>query len=208
MANLDVLNIKGEKVETVALDEKVFDGKVNKPLLHQAVVNYLANRRQGTASTKTQGETRGGGRKPWRQKGTGRARVGSIRSPLWRGGGVVFGPHQRDYHYTPPKKIKRKALASALNAKLNDNALTAVDNISCEKPKTKEFLTLMKNLNIKPPALFVSDKLDKNTKLACRNIEGISLKSAADLNAYDILRYEQVVITKDALSKVVEIVNA
>ena len=135
---LDVVNQKGKVVRTLELDQKVFDGKINMSLLHQAVVTYLANQRKGLASTKTRGEVRGGGRKPWRQKGTGRARVGSIRSPLWKGGGATFGPKPRDYSQKMPQRMKALALKSALNAKLNDKELMVIDDIKLRSHKTKE----------------------------------------------------------------------
>ena len=182
------------------LDQKVFDGKVNKAVLYQALRMYQANKRQGNASTKTRANVSGGGRKPWRQKGTGRARVGSIRSPLWKGGGVVFGPHPRDYSYTLPKKIRDEALRASLNAKNNDKRLFVVDSLNLEKPKTKEFKKIVSSLKLNQKALFVSDKFDENLKLASRNLREVGLKRAEDLNALDVLSFNALVLTKPALS--------
>jgi len=182
------------------LDPKVFDGKVNKNVLYQAVRMYQANRRQGSASTKTRAHVSGGGRKPWRQKGTGRARIGSIRSPLWKGGGVVFGPHPKDYSYSLSKGIRNEALRASLNAKYNLKTLFIVDDVAIEKTKTKEFKKILSSLKIKERALFVLDKIDNNLKLASRNIKEVGLKRADDLTAIDVISFKTVVLTKPALS--------
>ena len=182
------------------LDPKIFDGNVNKAVLYQVINMYQANKRQGNASTKTRANVRGGGRKPWKQKGTGRARVGSIRSPLWKGGGVVFGPHPRDYSYTLSKSIRDEALRSSLNAKQNENQLVVVDNLTVDKPKTKEFKKILSNLKLNHKTLFVFDRIDENLKLASRNLSEVSLKNASDLNALDVLSFNALVVTKSALS--------
>jgi len=182
------------------LDPRVFDGEVNKAVLYQVVNMYQANQRQGTASTKTRAVVAGGGRKPWKQKHTGRARAGSIRSPLWRGGGVVFGPHPRDYSFTVPQKMKVEALRSSLNAKHRDNELIVVDSVTIEKPKTKEFQKVLQSLKVNSSVLFVLDTIDANVKLASRNIGDVSLKKADDLNALDVLQCKSIVVTKPALA--------
>lgn len=187
-----------EKIE--GLNQKVFDGEVNKSILYQAIRMYEANQRQGTSSTKTRAVVSGGGRKPWAQKHTGRARAGSIRSPLWKGGGVVFGPHPRDYSYTLPQNIRREALRASINSKYNDKDLVVLDEVAVEKPKTKDFKKLLKSLKLKDKALFVLDKIDNNLRLASRNLKGISLRRADDVNAMDVLKAKKLVVTKPALS--------
>ena len=186
--------------KTVKAESEFFDGKVNKAVLYQAVRMYQANQRQGTADTKTRANVRGGGRKPWRQKGTGRARVGSIRSPLWKGGGTVFGPHPRDYSYVLPQKIRNEALKSSLISKHNDKNLVIVENVTVEKPKTKEFKKILADLKIDQRVLFVLDKIDNNVKMASNNLKGVSLKRAEDINAFDVLNVNKLVVTKPALA--------
>lgn len=205
MPELNVLNSKGEVVEKVELDSKVFDGKVNYALLHQAVVTYLANKRKGLASPKTKGEVKGGGRKPWRQKGTGRARVGSIRSPLWRGGGVVFGPKPRDYSKKLPQRMRVLALKSALNAKFMDKEMVVLDNINVSTHKTKNFFSILKNLKLTNQRVrLVLSKLDANLKLASRNVEKVEIELADNLTTYTVLDCGTVVFTKEGLAKVEE----
>jgi len=201
---IPILNQKGDKLSDLPLDEKVFDGEVNKVLLHQVVRMYQANLRQGTHATKTRGEVSGGGKKPWRQKGTGRARAGSIRSPLWRHGGTVFGPHPRDYSYTLPKQMKKSALRSGLNAKVMDGTVVLVEKIRAEKPKTKEFATFLEALKIKGRTLVVVDKMTDPLKLSCRNIPGILLKTYHQVNAYDLLRYPKMLIEEAAFTALSE----
>lgn len=203
MKDLDVFNLKGEVVGKLTPDSSLFDGKVNEALMHQAVVAYLANQRQGTASAKTRGEVSGGGRKPWRQKGTGRARVGSIRSPLWRGGGVTFAPKPRRYHKDLPKKMKIKALKSALNAKLNNDQIIIIDELVLESHKTREFLSIMSNLGMhKEKAKVVVFNPGKNVKLAARNLEKVSIENADSLTTYTALDCRRLVFTKESLEKV------
>ena len=210
---LDVYNLEGKVVDKIELDKDVFDGKVNKAVLYQTVCMYLANKRKGTASTKTRGEVSGGGRKPWRQKGTGRSRHGSIRSPLWRGGGAVFGPHPRSYHYTLPHKIKIKALKSALNARLKENNLMVVDEITLDKPKTKEMLNVLSKLDLyKPKAknlklLILVDKPDLNLKKATKNIKFLELGLAKDINALEVLGADKIIFTQKAIVQVIERLN-
>lgn len=202
---IDVLNIAGDKLESIKLDKEVFDGKVNRKLLHQVITAYLANKRQGTASTKTRGEVSGGGKKPWKQKGTGRARVGSNRSPIWRGGGTVFGPKMRDYSVRIPKKMKTEALKSSLNAKFIDQELILIENFQLDVPKTKNFVSIIKNLSLdKLKTIFVSEIVSENMRLSCRNIDGVFIKSSQNLNAYDVLNCKKIILSKGALSKVSE----
>jgi large subunit ribosomal protein L4 len=206
MPEIEVKDINNNVVEKVTLPESIFGLEVKTALLHEAVVNYLANQRQGTHATKTRGMVRGGGRKPWRQKHTGRARHGSIRSPLWKGGGVVFGPQPRDYSYEMPKKQRRLALKTALSAKLKDGELIVVDKISFEQPKTKEMVSLLKSLGLNGNSvLIVTADKDENVYLSARNIPGVTVMRAMDLNTYQLLVHQRVVLTKDALQKIQEV---
>ncbi|MFH1854273.1 MAG: 50S ribosomal protein L4 [Candidatus Omnitrophota bacterium] len=186
---VDVYSLSGKKVDKFKLNPDIFSVDINKPLLHQVVVMYLANRRQGNASTKTRANVRGGGRKPWRQKGTGRARAGSNRSPLWRGGGVVFGPHPRDYRFSMPKKMKRFALLSSLSAKTKDSEIMVLEkDPEFSQPKTKEMakiLTALKTYGKR--ILYLYAKRDDNLFRSCRNIEGLTMRLCEDINAYDVL---------------------
>jgi large subunit ribosomal protein L4 len=165
---------------------------------------YSANQRQGTASTKTRGEVSGGGKKPWRQKGTGRARAGSTRSPLWRGGGKIFGPHPRDHHYDIPKKVKRLAFLSSLNSKLNENRIKCIEALAIEEPKTKRFRQVIDALKLKGRSLFVVDALNENIKRASHNIAEVSVKGYRDFNTMDVLGCDDLVISKAALEKLPE----
>jgi len=202
---IDVYNIQGEKVGEMELDPEVFDGKVNKALLYQVINAYLTNRRKGTANTKTRGEVRGSGRKPWPQKHTGRARVGSVRSPIWRGGGVVFGPKPRDYYIKLPVKMKRLALKSGLNAKYLDQALLLLDSLQVDTPKTKKFQEILEKLHIlNTKTLFITDQASKTTRLSCRNIPYVFLKSASEVTAYDVLNCKKLVITQEGLKQIQE----
>ncbi len=206
MPEIEVRDINNRVVEKITLPESVFGLEVNRPLLHQAVVNYLANQRQGTHATKTRGMVRGGGRKPWRQKHTGRARHGSIRSPLWRGGGVVFGPQPRDYSYEMPKKQKRLALKTALSAKLKDGELIVIDRLDFERPRTKEMVSLLSSLGVNGHSvLIVTPDKQENVYLSARNIPGVKVMRATDLNTYEVLVHDRVLITKEALQKIQEV---
>ena len=198
---LTVYNIAGKKVEELSLNKKVFDGKVNEAALHQAIVMYQANLRLGTASTKTRSEVSGGGKKPWRQKGTGRARVGSTRSPLWRKGGVTFGPSPRDFHYSIPKKIKKLALKSSLNAKIRDDEVLVVNEFKVSEPKTKQVSAILKSLKIDKSSIAVLDKIEGGIKRASKNIPTLTLKLAKDVNAYDILRHNKVLVTPESIKE-------
>lgn len=202
---LPVYNSEGKETESIKLDSSVFTGKVHKAALHQAISAYLANNRMGLAATKTRGEVSGGGRKPWKQKGTGRARVGSTRSPLWRHGGVIFGPHPRDFSLRLPVKIKDLALKSALNAKVSENNLIVLDGIVLEKVKTKEAFKILSNLKLgslrakKDGVLLVLEKNDAFNRRAFNNIGFLKLGISSDVSAYDVLACAKMAITKDAL---------
>lgn len=199
---LPIYNTEGKKIDSLKLDTAVFNGTINKEALYQAVLNYRANQRMGLAATKTRGEVSGGGRKPWRQKGTGRARVGSIRSPLWRHGGVIFGPHPRDFSYTLPKKLKRLALKSSLCAKLKENNFIVLDSLKLNSPKTKEAVKIFSNLKLKPlkGILLLLDKIDHNLRLAMRNLNFLTFNLAKDAHAYEVLAAHKIIITQDGLS--------
>ncbi|MFH1063055.1 MAG: 50S ribosomal protein L4 [Candidatus Omnitrophota bacterium] len=204
MFTLLVSNILGKEVGKVDLDEKVFDGKVNESLIHQVVVMYQANKRQGTSSTKTRANVSGGNSKPWRQKGTGRARVGSSRSPLWRKGGVVFGPHPRDYSYQLPKKIKKSALISTMNSRLNDNLVKVLDELKVNEGKTKEFVKIVEALKLERKVLFVCDNTQENVLRSSRNIKKVIIKRWESINALDVLMHDHVVITQKALENLTQ----
>jgi len=204
MATVDVYNMKGDKTGSLDISDDIFDIKVNEHALHMAVVQYLANQRQGTKGTKTRSEVRGGGRKPWRQKGTGRARQGSTRSPQWTGGGVVFAPKARDYSIKLNKKQKRLALKSALSSKVQGGKFVVVDSLSLPEVKTKEMLQICENLNANN-ALVVLDSVDKNVILSARNIPTLKTAGVNTINVYDILKHDTFVVTKDAVAKMQEV---
>jgi large subunit ribosomal protein L4 len=201
---IPVYDLSGKVVDNMQLDRDLFDGHVNMTLLYEAKKMYEANRRRGTASTKTRGDVSGGGIKPWRQKGTGRARVGSTRNPLWRHGGTVFGPHPRDFKYSIPKKAARKALLSSLNARLLEDMIKATIKIELGKPRTKESVNILDNLKVEGKTLIVVDKMTSNVKLSFRNIDNVDLKEGRNINARDILLNDFLVIEKEALEKLVE----
>ncbi len=201
--SLPVLNLQGKQIERAELAKRVFDGKVSEALIHQAVVTYLANQRKGLASTKTRGEVRGGGTKPWRQKGTGRARVGSIRSPIWKGGGVTFGPKPRSYYRNLPQKMRTLALKSALNAKFRDQEILILDDLKVDSHKTKEFYKIVKSLSLGGVKIrLVVVKLEPNLKLATNNIEKVSLVRACDIHATEVIDCKRLVLTKNALREI------
>jgi large subunit ribosomal protein L4 len=200
---VQVLDQSGKPVEEMSIPEEVFNYPVKEHLVYETVVNYLANQRQGTASTKTRAEVSGGGRKPWRQKGTGRARAGSNRSPLWRHGGTTFGPKPRDYSYELPKKARKNALKSALAAKLAENLLLVVNEINISQPKTKEAAAWLKNMKI-DSALIVDSKENNNLFLAVRNIPEVKAVEGEKLNTYDVLRYKWLVFSQQAFNSLVE----
>lgn len=205
MPKIQMVNMQGEPVGDIDLKEEIFDIEVNEHAVYLVVKNILANKRQGTKSAKTRAEVRGGGRKPWRQKGTGRARQGSIRSPQFKGGGVVFAPKPRDYSYTTPKKVRRLALKSVLTTKLKDNEIIVVDEIKVNEPKTKAFNEFLKAIKADKKALIVTDGKDENVVRSARNIEGVHTSMAQNINVYDLLKYNSLVLSKDALNVVQEV---
>ncbi|MBC7766164.1 MAG: 50S ribosomal protein L4 [Hyphomonadaceae bacterium] len=205
MPKVAVYDINGSQIDTLELNEDIFGAQVNKIVLHQVVVNYLANQRQGTQSTKTRTEVRGGGAKPWRQKGTGRARQGSIRAPQWIKGGIALGPKPRDYRYSLNKKLKRVALKSALSAKVAENEIFVLDSFNLEAIKTKEVLKVLTNLNIAGKALIVTADYNENVIKSANNITGITTTMVSGLNVYDILNHNTFIITKDAIAKIEEV---
>ena len=205
MPKVNVYDMSGKEVEEIELLEDVFGIEVNEHVLYEAVKNQLANKRQGTQSTKTRSEVRGGGRKPWRQKGTGRARHGSSRSPIWVGGGVTFGPKPRDYSYKLPKKVKRLAMKSALSSKVENNEMIVIDNLELSEIKTKEMKNVLKNINANKKALIVMDEKDEVIVRSTNNIPNVITATVNTLNVYDILNYDSFIITKDAVKKVEEV---
>ncbi len=204
MANVKVFNMSGSEVGSIELNDSIFAVEVNTHVMHQAVVQYLANKRQGTQSALTRAEVRGGGRKPWRQKGTGRARQGSTRSPQWTGGGVVFAPKPRDYSFKLNKKVKRLALKSALTTKVNDGKFVVVDEINLPEMKTKEMVKVLNNLNVNKSLVVLEDTNEKAV-VAARNIPTVKTASVSTINVYDILKYDSVVVTKAAVEKIEEV---
>ena len=197
MPTVQVIDTSGKKIKEVKASDEIFAVPLKEHLLYEAVINYRANQRQGTASTKTRGEVRGGGRKPWRQKGTGRARAGSTRSPIWKGGGTTFGPKPRDYSYSLPKKAKKTALKSVLSMKLAEKQLLIVDALKLKEPKTKEFMALTKNLKL-DSALIVDQHDNKNLFLAARNIPKTKVIDVSQVTVYDVLNHNWLVLTKKA----------
>lgn len=206
MPKVALYNTAGEQVGEIELNDSIFAAKVSGGAMHQAVLAYLANQRLGTAKTKTRMEVRGGGRKPWRQKGTGRARHGSIRSPIWRGGGITFGPTgQQNFKQILPRKIKRLALKSALTVKVNDGSLIVLDQLTMDLPKTKEMVGVLGNLKTGRKVLIVTDATQENVVKSARNIPGVKTTNANQLNVYDILNTDNLVITRDAVTRVEEV---
>ena len=204
MANVSVYNIEGKEVGSIELNDAVFGVEVNEHLVHMAVVNQLANNRQGTQSAKTRSEVSGGGRKPWRQKGTGHARQGSTRSPQWTGGGVVFAPKPRDYSFKMNKKEKRIALLSALSSKVAESQIIVLDEFKLDEIKTKKFVEVMNNLKASK-ALVVLEGENKNVVLSGRNIPTVKVSATNEINTYDVLKYETLVVTKAAVEKLEEV---
>ena len=204
MANVSVYNMQGAEVGKLELNDEIFGVEVNENLVHEAVVAYLANQRQGTQKAKTRSEVSGGGRKPWRQKGTGHARQGSTRSPQWTGGGVVFAPTPRDYSVSMNKKEKRAALKSALTSRVQDNKLIVLDELKLDAIKTKEMAKVLDAIKVEK-ALIVLDSLDKNVIVSARNIPSIKTTQVGTLNTYDVMKYDTVVVTKKAVSDIEEV---
>jgi large subunit ribosomal protein L4 len=204
MAVLNILDKNGGSVGTVELQDAVFAAPVNKQSIRAALNNYLANQRQGTASTKTRAAVSGGGKKPWRQKGTGRARAGSNRSPLWRGGAIIFGPQPRSYAYRINKKVKRLALRSALSAKREENRLFVLDNLELGEAKTKRVAEMLKKLKIEGKTLFLTDGVKEKLFLAARNLPYVTVSVAENINVYDLLRHDNLITTPECLRKLEE----
>lgn len=205
MPKVDVYNMKGETVGQIELKNEIFGIDVNKNAMYIAIQNQLANRRQGTHSTKTKSEVRGGGIKPWRQKGTGRARHGSIRSAQWVKGGIVLGPKPRSYSYTLPKKLKKLALKSALSSKVADKEILVLDQLNFDVIKTKQMLSVLNLLKVDKSALIVLDGKNENVEKSARNIPGVKTAFVNTINVFDILKYGKFIITKDAVEKVEEV---
>lgn len=205
MPKINMINMKGESAGEIELNPEIFDVEINEHAVYTVVKNLLANRRQGTHSAKTRAEVRGGGRKPWRQKGTGRARQGSIRSPQWKGGGVVFAPKPRDYSYTTPKKIRRIAMKSVLTSKVQEKELIVIDSLSLDSPKTKDMVNILNTIQADKKALIVIRRPDENIIKSARNIPTVMTTNANTLNVYDILKYNSLIITKDALDEIEEV---
>ena len=204
MPNVAIFNMSGSKVGTMDLSETIFGQEVNVPAMHAYVTAYLANQRQGTQSAKTRAEVSGGGKKPWRQKGTGRARQGSTRSPQWTHGGVVFAPKPRDYRLSLNKKLKRVALKSALSAKVASEKFIVLDSLKLSAPKTKEMVKVLENLKIKS-ALIITPAVDETVLRASNNIPGVQTTTVGTLNTYEVLKYDAVIATRDAVEKVEEV---
>ena len=204
MANVTVYNMEGNEVGTMELNDAVFGVEINEHLVHLAVVRQLANNRQGTQKAKTRSEVSGGGRKPWRQKGTGHARQGSIRAPQWTGGGVVFAPVPRDYEVKMNKKERRAALKSALTSKVQDNKLVVVDSLALAEIKTKEMQKVLTNLKA-DKALVITATDDKNVVLSARNIADVQTATVSTINVYDVMKHNTVVVTKDAVASIEEV---
>ena len=204
MAEVSVLNMEGSEVGKMKLNDAIFGVEINEHLVHQAVVAQLANNRQGTQKAKTRSEVRGGGRKPWRQKGTGHARQGSIRSPQWTGGGVVFAPTPRDYSKKMNKKEKRIALKSALTSRVEEGKFIVLDELKFDAPKTKEFAKVMKNLETDKALVVINDN-DTNVVKSAANIPTVKTASTQTINVYDILKYDTVIVTQDAVKTIEEV---
>ncbi|EMT45645.1 50S ribosomal protein L4 [Anoxybacillus flavithermus] len=205
MPKVALYNQNGENIGEIELNDAVFGIEPNKHVLFEAVIMQRASLRQGTHKTKNRAEVSGGGRKPWRQKGTGRARQGSIRSPQWRGGGIVFGPVPRSYSYKLPKKVRRLAIKSALSSKVLENNIVVLDNLALEAPKTKEMVKILNNLSVGRKALIVTADANENVILSARNIPGVTVVTASGINVLDVLNHDKLVITKAAVEKVEEV---
>ena len=207
MPKVSVVSQTGSAVGDIELNDAIFGIEPNQAVLFEAIVQQQASLRQGNHKVKSRAEVAGGGRKPWRQKGTGRARQGSIRSPQWRGGGIVFGPTPRSYSYTMPKKVRRLALLSALSTKVAAEELIVLDNLAFDAPKTKGFVKVLEDLSISKKALFVTADLEETVALSARNIPGISVVSANGINVLDLVGHDQLVMTKAAIEKVEEVLG-
>ena len=207
MPAVDIIDASMKKAGQMELADEVFGLKPNKGLIHEALVMQLANARQGTANTKTRHFVSGGGAKPYRQKGTGRARAGTIRSPLWRGGGIIFGPHSRDYSYSMPKKAARKALLSVLSAKLEEGNVIVLEKLALKEPKTKEAAALLKGLGLTGTTMILTDGSDNTVYLSARNIPGIKVCRLENINLYDLLKYNNLLSDRGTIEKLQEVLK-
>ena len=205
MPKVDVYDIEGKKVKTIELKEEVFGIKPNETVVHHVLVNYLANQRQGTQSTKTRSEVSGGGRKPWRQKGTGRARQGSIRAPHWVGGGIALGPKPRSYNYTVNKKERQLAIKSLLSSKVLEKELVVVEKLPLKEIKTKEMARVLNNLKVEGKAVILLAEKDEIVQKSARNIEGVKTLQVGTINVYDLLKHKNLVVTEDTVKKLEEV---
>ena len=205
MPTVNVYNMEGQQTGTIELNDNIFAAEVNKVVLHQVVVNYLANQRQGTQSTKTRTEVRGGGIKPWRQKGTGRARQGSIRAPQWTGGGVALGPKPRDYRFRLNKKVRKLAFKSALSAKAQADEIIVIEDLKMDEIKTAKIAAMLKGLNVTSKALIVTAENDTNVYKSARNIKGVEVSNVPTLNTYEILKNDKFIVSKEAIAKIEEV---
>ena len=205
MPKIDVYSIEGKKVKEVELNEAIFGIEPNKAVVHSVLVNFLANQRQGTQSTKTRSEVRGGGRKPWKQKGTGRARQGSIRAPQWIKGGIALGPKPRSYYYTVNKKEKRLAIKSVLSSKVLEKELVVIDKLDLKEIKTKEMIKVLNNLKVEGKTLMLLPEKNENVQKSARNIEGVKTTLVNTINVYDLLKYKNLVVTLDTVKKLEEV---
>ena len=205
MPKIDVYNIEGKKVSNIELKDEVFGIKPNEKVVHSVLVNYMANQRQGTANTKTRAEVSGGGRKPWKQKGTGRARQGSIRAPQWFKGGIALGPKPRDYSYTVNKKEKRLAIKSVLSSKVLENNLVVIDSLSFKEIKTKNMVKALDALKVEGKTLIVLPEKNENVQKSARNIEGVKTSLVNTINVYDLLKYNKLILTVDSVKNLEEV---
>ena len=205
MPKIDVYNIEGKKVSDVELKEEIFGIEPNEDIVHSVLVNYLANQRQGTQSTKTRSEVSGGGKKPWRQKGTGRARQGSIRAPHWVGGGIALGPKPRSYKYRVNKKERRLAIKSVLSSKVLENELVVVDAIDFKEIKTKNMVNALTNLKVEGKTLILLPEKNENVQKSARNIEGVKTLQVGTINVYDLLKHKNLVVTEDTVKRLEEV---
>ena len=205
MPKIDVYDINGKKVKEVELKEEIFGIEPNEAVVHSVLINFLANQRQGTQSTKTRSEVSGGGRKPWRQKGTGRARQGSTRAPQWIKGGIALGPKPRSYKYTVNKKEKRLAIKSLLSSKVLENELVVVDKLPVKEIKTKEMVKTLSNLKVEGKALIMLSEKDEKVQKSARNIEGVKTTLVGTINVYDLLKYNKLIVTLDTIKKLEEV---
>ena len=205
MPKIDVYNMQGKKVSDIELNENIFGIKPNEKVVHTALVNYMANQRQGTANTKTRAEVSGGGRKPWKQKGTGRARQGSIRAPQWFKGGIALGPKPRDYRYTINKKERRLAIKSVLSSKVLENNLVVVDKLELDEIKTKNMVNVLENLKVEGKTLIILPEKNLNVQKSAKNLEGVKTGLVNTINVYDLLKYNKLILTVDSVKSLEEV---